>query len=367
MNLKRLISKGFVLGCAVFFMGVAAPSFALAQDFSPENYVSNMMEVQARSVDASHLQAGQTKISLWGVDAIYDLPVAMKARARVILDNAVGVKPIRCEVKERKSEEIIAQCVNDQDLDLSLLMLQEGYVIVDRSVVYNSAFEETYIEAERFAAANHTGIWAVSGAEKGSALAQEGSWVVVAGFMLVLVMIASFSILSLIIMRGFRQVIEAQNHGSEMAGRERQLRDKERNVIAKMLDSEIKANKSKIEAYLVVYEEMLSSLRDPDRQPKYKKTGDIVQKQPVLNRSVFDLNTDKLDILGDRLCSQVVHFYARIKTKPDYINLEPETPLDEAISTVEKCVKTAHQLNQISNDLIDAFNECGMSSDVFDY
>ncbi len=367
MDLKKLKNIGFSLVCAVLALGAAGSSLALAQDLEPQSYVSNVMDVQARSFDASHLKAGQTHISLWGVDAIQDLPVSMKARARIVLDNAIGAVSVRCEIKDRRGEEVIAQCVNDKDEDLSLLMLQEGYVIADRSVVYNSAFEETYIGAESFAALNRNGIWSDSRVDEGSPFAQQGSWVVVTGFALVLVMIASFSILSLIIMRGFRQVIEAQNHGSEMAGRERQLRDKERSVIAKMLDSEIKANKSKVEAYLVVYEEMLSSLRDPDRQPKYKKTGDIVQKQPVLSRSVFDLNTDKLDILGDRLCSQVVHFYARIKTKPDYINLEPETPLDEAISMVEKCVKTAHQLNQISNDLIDAFNECGMSSDVFDY
>ncbi len=127
-----------------------------------------------------------------------------------------------------------------------------------------------------------------------------------------------------------------------------------------MLEAELKANKSKIEAYLVIYKEMLTSLQDSKREPEYKKAGDIVQLQPALDRSVFDGNTDKMDLLGRRLASAVIHFYARIKTNPDYVNLEPEAPLDEVLERVEKAVKNAEFLDKQLGKLIDAFSQQGL-------
>ena len=256
---------------------------------------------------------------------------------------------------------IIAQCINAREQDLSLLMLQEGYAMVDRFAVYNSVFEEPYITAESNARAEGVGVWHIDG-EQGFSVRQTMVWLFGGAFVLALFVIGAFSVLSVIIMRGFRQVTEAQNQHIALAEREKQLKKKERSIIAKMLDAEIKANKSKIEAYLVVYEEMLAGLKDPERQPKYKKAGDIIQIQPSLDRAVFDRNTDKLDILGEKLSSQVVHFYADVKPKAEYMNLEPDTPLDEAISTVEAMVKEARKLNGFADALIDMFNDAGMSA-----
>ena len=164
-------------------------------------------------------------------------------------------------------------------------------------------------------------------------------------------------------MRGFQRVTDAQNQSMDMMERERELREKERAIFATMLDSEIKANKSKIEAYLVVYDEMLRDMKDPDATPKYKRAGDIVQLQPALDRSVFDRNTDKLDILGNQLSSEVIHFYARIKSTPDYKNLEPDTPMDEAIGIVQQAYDGAQRLDKISDRLIDLFAQGGHSSE----
>ncbi|MEZ5919531.1 MAG: hypothetical protein R3D66_06470 [Alphaproteobacteria bacterium] len=129
-----------------------------------------------------------------------------------------------------------------------------------------------------------------------------------------------------------------------------------------MLDSELKSNKAKIEAYLVVYREMLQALENPERTPKYKKAGDIVQRQPALDRVVFDRNTDKLDILGDRLSSEIIHFYARIKSKPDYINIEPDMALEEVTGIVQKAIQNAERMNKIAENLIDLFSEGGLAS-----
>ena len=80
-----------------------------------------------------------------------------------------------------------------------------------------------------------------------------------------------------------------------------------------------------------------------------------------MDRAVFDRNTDKLDMLGDGFVSDVIHFYARIKTKPDYVNLEPELPLDDAIALVEEGLNNAKRMNKISDQLIEAFSEIGVS------
>ena len=185
------------------------------------------------------------------------------------------------------------------------------------------------------------------------------------GFILFLCIIGAFTFLSIIVMRGFQKVVDAQSDNIEMIMKERKLRNQEREVVAIMLDSELKANKAKIEAYLAVYEEMLRSMKDPERPPKYKKSGDIMQRQPALARSVFDRNTDKLDMLGARLSSELVHFYARIKSAPDYANLEPSTPLEEAVATLERAIAGARRLDGLAGRLLEAFASGGIVSEDF--
>jgi hypothetical protein len=210
------------------------------------------------------------------------------------------------------------------------------------------------------------GVW---GEDSGSERARSGEGMdfVSFGFALFLCLIAVFAVLSVIIMRGFQRVIDAQNRNADLMSQERRLRDQERKIVAVMLDSELKANKAKIEAYRVVYEEMLRSLRDPDKTPRYKKAGDVIQKQPALARSVFDRNADKLDILGDRLASELIHFYARIKSQPEYHNIDPNAPLDEVIQFLEKSLKNAARLNELAEKLLAAFASGGISSQNYEY
>ena len=320
-----------------------------------------VFDAKMRAVDSGSLVAGQVKIVLWGVRAVDNLPVLLAEKGRLALDNAVGDRVVQCELKKRFSEHLLAQCVNADDEDLGLLMLQEGLVTVDRGYVYGSIFEKPYLQAEQQAQSNQIGIWVSD--EQVKQGSHNASWLASLAVILLVVVLAAFGVLSLIIMRGFQKVIDAQNRNIDMLGQERKLKNKERAIVASMLDSEIKANKSKIEAYLVVYEEMLADMNNPQRQPKYKRTGDIVQKQPALERAVFDRNTDKLDALGDKLSSELIHFYARIKTKPDYINLEPDMPLEEATALVSKGIGNAKRMNKIADRLVDAFDNNDLLSD----
>ena len=345
-----LIASVCVFAC--FFIGSA-----FAQD-AKEQSAPRFFEAQARAVDAANLMAGKTPIKLWGVQAVEGMSAPFQLAARSALDNVLGSSKIRCELKKRVGETIHAQCTNVSDVDLGLYMLQQGYSVVDRSAVYGSVFEDTYVQAESGAQSQGLGVWA-SGSASAEAEEDDGNYMLILGPILLLCILGAFAVLSVTIMRGFQKVTDAQQQSMDMMARERELRDKEREIFATMLDSEIKANKSKIEAYLVVYDEMLKDFKDTEKVPKYKQAGDIVQAQPALERSVFDKNTDKLDILGDQLSSDVIHFYARIKNKPDYINLEPDMAETEARDIVEKAFKNAQRLDKISDRLIDLFAQGG--------
>lgn len=352
-----ILAYGAVVGTlpAPVFAATAAPQAAESK---------NSFEERASALTATTLLVGQTPVELWGVEAPEGIDPTGKLRARTALNNAIGGKKISCELKARSKTDVSAQCVNDSDIDLSLYMLQEGYATVDRAAVYGTIFEDAYIQAETRAQSKGIGIWTPSGTAQGGG-GSDGTLMLSFGFVLFLCIIGAFTFLSIIIMRGFQKVVDAQNNHIALMTKERKLRDQEREVVAVMLDSELKANKAKIEAYLAVYEEMLKSMRDPDRTPKYKKSGDIVQRQPALARSVFDRNTDKVDSLGTRLSSELVHFYARIKSNPEYVNLEPHMELEDAVEVVERSLKHARRLNDLAGRILDSFAASGIMSEKF--
>ena len=345
-------------------MGLTAVSFGVdgvrAQE-EAQAAVPRMFEAQFRAADSNTLVAGQTTVELWGIQSIESMPTQFNVSARNVLDNALGADKAQCTLKKRMTGLISAQCMNAANLDLGLYMLQQGYATVDRAAVYGSPSERAYIQAEMEAQEQGLGVWSGSDANKSG----NNGFLLTLGVILLLCLLVAFTVLTITIMRGFQKVTAAQSANTDLMEREQLLRAKERQVFATMLDSEIKANKSKIEAYLVVYDEMLKDLNNIDKTPKYKAAGDIVQVQPALDRSVFDRNTDKLDILGDTLSSQVVHLYARIKTNPDYINLEPDTDVDKALEIVQGAYDGAERLNQISDRLIDLFEQGGYSSDEY--
>ena len=330
---------------------------------APTKLQSRVFQTTMRAASSSVLVSGKISVHLWGVEEIASASPPFKLKGRTALANAIKDGKVECEIKKRDISGIFAQCENSDDLDLGLFMIQQGYVTVDREAVYGSVFEDVYVQAEMEAQNRNLGIWSEVSSEGGGSGSSDGSLLISLGFVLFLCIIGAFTALSIIIMRGFKQVIEAQKNNMDMMAKERKLKDKERSIVATMLDSELKANKSKIEAYLVVYEEMLSSLKDPEKPPKYKKAGDIVQMRPVLSRAIFDRNNDKLDVFGRRLSSELIHFYARIKTNPDYQNLEPEMELDEAIKIVEDAVGSARRMNDLADDLIQSFEESGVTRD----
>ncbi len=361
MRFVRFFMCSFVLLC-IF---LAFTNKAMAQDNTASKTArqGQQFETNVSVIKANVLRAGTNNVRLWGVDNLPDNNAYLKLRARMALSDTIGNRPVKCEIQRREQAIVVAQCVNQDGTDLGLSMIQQGYVSVNRSDINSTLFEAPYLQAERQAYDMGQGIWAQSGTGANGNAAAEGTYFITLGFILFLCIIGAFTVISVIIMRGFRQVITAQNDNMLMMGEERKLRDKERSIVAVMLDSELKANKSKIEAYTVVYEEILADLKNTTKPPKYKKTGDIVQKQPSLSRAVFDRNADKLDVLGRRLSSELIHFYARIKTTHEFVTLEPEMDIVEALEIVRSSLDGAQKLNTLAEDLIEAFEDSGVLMD----
>lgn len=354
---KLFLSFGLVAVIAAMFEAI--PARAAQAVFPVEQSEQEHTYARPRTLSSWQIADGTTRIYLWGIEPIDNADAVFKLSARTALSEKIGDGAVKCILKSEQREYVLAQCVNSKEEDLSLFMLEEGYVTALRSAIYGTIFEKPYLAAEEKARTEGAGVWR---AEKN---AKESGGIVPEKFFLVAILFLALGVLGLgfisfHIMRGFGRVVDVQNKTMDLAVKERHLKDKERFIIASMLDSEVRENKNKIEAYLVVYEEVLRDLSDKTRTPKYKQSGDIIQKQPALGRSVFDGNTDRLDLMGQYLASDIIHYYARIKTIPDYVDITPDTPLEEALKLVQTAVEHAQKLDEISRALTKNFISSGL-------
>ena len=272
------------------------------------------------------------------------------------MEKKVSGGQVLCTIKRVNSDKSVsAQCINSAEEDLSLFLLQRGYASINRDEITGTVFEGPYVRAQDQAQENNRGAWNLDGSGQRTEADIQSENFMYGSLGLMAVFVLALAAISLHIMRGFRRVTDLQNKSIELAAKERSLRQKEREIIASMLHAEIRSNISKVEAYLTIYEETLQDFADPDRPPKYQKTGDILQRQPALDRSVFDGNTSKLDLLGSEVASDIIHYYARIKTNPDYIEIKPETPPEEVRRIIEQSINHAKKLNALSDKLLGTF------------
>ncbi len=314
------------------------------------------VSVNVRVTDPTTLVAGSVDIKLWGVEGIDVNSAVFNLKARNILEKKIGGEKVLCTVKKKGPGKVVkAQCINKNEEDLSLFLLQQGYVSADRQEIYGSIYEQPYLNAESQAQQNEKGAWSLDDDEKKSPADVQSQNFIRGSLILMAVFILALGALSFHIMRGFRRVVDIQNQSIELAARERSLRDREKQIIAAMLNAEIRSNISKTEAYLTIYEEILQDFKVMGKAPKYKKSGDIIQKQPALDRSVFDGNTSKLDLLGSSVASDVIHYYARIKTNPDYIEIDPEESEEDVRKMIETAISNAKKMNKLSDELLGSF------------
>ena len=71
-------------------------------------------------------------------------------------------------------------------------------------------------------------------------------------------------------------------------------------------------------------------------------------------------------MLGAHVSSELIHFYARVKSSAEYINLEPSTPLNEAIDILEKALKNAQRMNDLADKVLESFANSGIRSENYD-
>lgn len=158
-----------------------------------------------------------------------------------------------------------------------------------------------------------------------------------------------------VIVRGIDKILDYQKNISDLGDKEQQLKTREMKVMTTMIESELKANLSKINAHITIYKEMLSELQRNTKAARYQKMGDIYQKQPALQRTIFETNAHHLQILGEQLASRIIHFYARIKTEPDFENIEPTQSPDSVIIILEKIIENGIKLELQAQGILEDF------------
>lgn len=311
---------------------------------------------QAVAVDPATLSgANNTTIILWGITPAVKIDTVEGIRARVYLDDMMGGRAIRCMPMTgtfAAGATLQARCVTSDDRDLGLQMLGAGIATVDRMDITGSDLAQQYLGAERQARIGRRGIWDMKNAASPTPTANAITPAMLGGLPLwvlawgaLAIPFAGFLALALIMHLGLRKLITLQRY--QLAGtqkRERQLKEREKYVIASALESEVMTNRAKLDAFLTIYEEMLKSLRDPSKTPKYQRAGDIVHEKPALTRTVFDAHVDKLDLLGPQLSSELAALYNMVVPNPDYKMLEPEVPIAKAQELVDRIVRNAEKL-----------------------
>ena len=121
-----------------------------------------------------------------------------------------------------------------------------------------------------------------------------------------------------------------------------------------MIEGELSANKGKLEAFIIIYKDMLKTLR---LGKGYQGgAGEIVHEAPALERSVYEANTGRLDVLGTSMATEIVALYGQIEANPSYTTLDASIPQEEAIIKVQKVVSDAEGLIPKIDKIIDSLH-----------
>lgn len=346
--LFKSIIRDYALLCVICMFFASAPFLgALAQVQKID------VPFDVRVIDTIELMSDTQQITLWGVEKVQNNTVILNLSARSALEEKIGTRPVLCDIEHVENGKISAQCTNSSQEDVSLFLLQQGYVNADRKVLRGTIYEQPYLKAEKEARENGRGVWAENGASS-----QYGFSTVfmVLGAVFALALCA----LGLMILRGFKNAVEVQNRSIDIAEKERALKNQEKHIVASMLLAEVKSNRTKIEAYLMIYQDVLKGIITPSSATKYQAGGDIIQKQPALSRVVFDSNASRLEMMGAPLASDIIHYYARIKTVPDYAEVKPEDTQKDVQKLVETAIDNAQKLDSLSEGLVQEFMVHGL-------
>jgi len=298
-------------------------------------------------LDTTTLYADGLRISLWGIKTARSLETMLELQALKLIDKLIDGEMVRCRVMTWDTKEPKARCTVHTNEDIGLVLLQNGYAVIDRHQTHNSVFASAYFEAQRMGQEKRAGVWALM-PDTNNKDDPMPSWLKpyfssYAPLSLAVGPFLGLLILSVVVSRGFRRIKVEQETGDARA-KEKDLLLREKALLAVSLEHELQDNKSKVEAFLSVYNEKLKILRDPSIENKYQQSGDMIGSAPVLNKTCFEDNADNLSVFGMRMSAEIAKVYGYLDSDPPYINLDVTMELSEAIKTVDQVVAHAQSL-----------------------
>lgn len=320
----------FICACFALLL-VAAPARAVELE-------GNRITRPMTAVDTITLQGEGVRVTLWGIRSAQES--AIQAEALDFMDRLIGNGPVSCKAVSGAGAEIVARCSVQTGEDLGLELLSHGYAMTDRRQAISTV--PAYIEAHKAARQAGVGLWRATTADNGrhaAALPPLGQ------LLLNVVPIAGLLLLAFVVHFRMKRLETLQIEGQEHVERkESQLLARERHVLASTLEGELTENKNRIEAFLTIYGAMLEDLKSTTETPKYQQSGDIVQKHPLLSKTVFEGNVGKFSLLDMKLAAQLSKLYSSFPKEQEYINIPSTEPLGSVVALVEKVLREAEAM-----------------------
>lgn len=352
------MSKTVLTIMTTLMLAVAAPAMAQQGPAVPAVPAAPVMATQTmperitrpmQAIDPATLRAEGVEVRLWGIQPINDPTSPLAIRAVERLDQLIAGGQVNCKIEGGSIPVLMGRCATATGDDIALTLLNEGLAVRNRRQIYNTMFAQPYGQAEEFARTNAKGVWAsMKGQEETNELSPGALIALLVG-----VPLAGFTCMAILMWVLLQRMATSQRMEFERARKkENALAERERSVLVSMLEGELVENKNKVDAFLTIYGDMLRSLKDLSETPKYQQVGDIVQRYPSYSHIVFDANVNKLSSLGLQVAGKVSKLYAALPRTQEYINLDPEVPLETAIKLVEKTVAEAQDLQAPLDTLI---------------
>lgn len=323
-----------------------------------------LLKGKMEAADAKTLKHDGKIIKLWGVNLPSYKNTLQKQRARLDLNNIMAAGEVTCFPQSKGTNEIFAQCFNASKKDIAVWMLEQGNLLVDRGLVIGTKFESVYIPAEQLAQQGKVGVWTPEkeNNDNQAKVQAQITLMISINILFFLCVLAAIGAVGLII---YRKISDAQEHIEETEARiqkQTSIHEKERRLVAVMLHSELRSNHSKIEAFIVIYDDMFKNLKETHNHHTTLQAGEIVRECPALDRFIFDGNADKMDVLGQRLAEHVISFYANVKTEPDYFNLDAGIDTMDAVKAIESVIQNARNMKRKAEDILEEFDKIGIQS-----
>lgn len=313
---------------------------------------------QAVALENGSLKTSRYTIDFWGLRLPKIQDDLHGTKIKLFLDDAMGKKPIQCSVAKWRGKTATAQCITHAEKDLGMLLIQHGLAFADRSKIAGQPQEGAYISAEQDARQHSQGVWALVNPEPSIFNFDQLPDKQRQNLYIILAIVVGGPTLATLLL-GFLMMAslnkmqrDVRKYINRYRVRDADIAKREKGVIAAALEGEMTANRAKIDAFVLIYKELLKNLKDPSQTPKYKTSGEIIHETPTLARSMYDQYHDKIGLFEPTLVKGLSEIYARVSDESEYTNLEPETPTAEAVSKVERVIKNAQALIPIMDKAV---------------